>query len=94
MRHVGYSNPQSKTVALWLAVHGIVKISSILTIDRYEGSSSQIDTTTLVVSIGLFAQRRRLIEHRVGPLPRDLMRPYGNINFKPRVEVVTQNFFH
>ena len=92
MRDIGDRHAQLESLGGFLAPHGVVKIFGVLPVDGHKRHIAQIYPVGFICLGRLFAERARLAEHLIWPLPGYAVGANGDVDLKPRVQMITEDF--
>ena len=92
MGDIRYRHPQAPSPqGALLAIHRIVEIPGVLTVNGDEGQFAQIHPVQLVFFQRFRLQRARRVYHGLGPLPGDAMGANRHVDLQAGIQVLAQN---
>ena len=98
--HVGNGHIQAPAtreqaqLAQRLAIHGVVEVAGVFTVDGDERQVTQIDALLFVLVFDFRAELARFLDHVLGPHMGDIVAAQGNVDFHAGGHVVANDLHH
>ncbi len=93
-RHVGNRHEEAPALGLALAVHGIVEIARICTVDGHQRQCAQIRASDRGLRRHFRGQVGDFLLHGVGPVPRQIVRADSDVDLHARGHVRAEHLDH